>query len=95
MDPSDHTAEKDVAWQTYLEVIVTPDPRLTDAQQQVVAHDFDMSDQRLSVRVRARLLPYLIKLLQIELNPEERHPLAQQVMILNQKELAPWLFDST
>lgn len=95
METSDHTIEDDEHWQTYVEVVIAPDPRLTEQQQLVVAHDFDMVDQRLSLRVRAKLLPYLIKLLQIELNPEERHPRAQQVVILNQAELAPWLFDGS
>ena len=95
METSDHTIEDDEHWQTYVEVAIAPDPRLTEQQQLVVAHDFDMVDQRLPLRVRAKLLPYLIKLLQIELNPEERHPRAQQVVILNQAELAPWLFDGS
>ena len=95
METSDHTIEDDEHWQTYVEVVIAPDPRLTEQQQLVVAHDFDMVDQRLPLRVRAKLLPYLIKLLQIELNPEERHPRAQQVVILNQAELAPWLFDGS
>jgi len=95
LDASEHTADHDADWQLRVEVVIAPDPRLTAQQQEVVAHDFDMRDHRLTLRTRARLLPYLIKLLQIELNPEDRHPRAQQVIILNQKELTPWLLEST
>ncbi|MBM13142.1 MAG: hypothetical protein CME57_01065 [Halieaceae bacterium] len=95
MDSSEHTAENDSDWHKYVEVRIAPDPRLSEQQQQVVAHDFDMLDLRLSLRARARLLPYVIKLLQINLNPEDRHPHAQQIVILNQAELTPWLFDGT
>ena len=94
LDASEHTADHDADWQLRVEVVIAPDPRLTAQQQEVVAHDFDMRDHRLTLRTRARLLPYLIKLLQIELNPEDRHPRAQQVIILNQKELTPWLLES-
>ena len=95
LDSSKHTADNDLDWQRYVEVVIAPDPRLTAQQQEVVAHDFGMRDHCLALRARARLLPYLIKLLQIELNPENRHPRAQQVIILNQTELTPWLFEST
>ena len=94
LEASEHTADNDADWQQYVEVVIAPDSRLTAQQQEVVAHDFDMRDHRLALRARARLLPYLIKLLQIELNPEDRHPRAQQVIILNQTELTPWLFES-
>ena len=95
LEASEHAADNDADWQQYVEVVIAPDPRLTAQQQEVVAHDFDMRDHRLMLRARARLLPYLIKLLQIELNPEDRHPRAQQVIILNQTDLTPWLFEST
>lgn len=92
MDVSDHTVERDAEWQKQTDVIITPDPRLSSAQQDVVAQDYDMTEGQLVLHVRAKLLPYVIKFLQIDLNVREQNPRAQQLVIANQQELQHWLF---
>ena len=74
MDVSDHTVERDAEWQKQTDVIITPDPRLSSAQQDVVAQDYDMTEGQLVLHVRAKLLPYVIKFLQIDLNVREQNP---------------------
>ena len=92
MNASEHTVMLDADWQRHLSIVITPDPRLSLAQQDVIAHDYDMADRRLIVDVRAKLLPYLIQVMQIDLDLKERDPRAQQLVIANQSELEPWLF---
>ena len=50
-----------------------------------------MVDRRRIVDVRAKLLPYLIQVMQIDLDLKDRDPLAQQLVIANYQELEPWL----
>ena len=92
MNVSEHTAMLDADWQRHVSVVITPDPRLSVAQQDVIAHDYDMADRRLTVDVRAKLLPYLIQFMQIDLDLKDRDPRAQQLVIANRSELEPWLF---
>ncbi|MDG2461167.1 MAG: WYL domain-containing protein [Luminiphilus sp.] len=94
MDSSDHNAKGDSDWQTWIEIILGPDPRLTTEQQDVVAHDYGMTDGRWRLKVRAKLLPYLLKLLQVEAGGNQHDPQAQQVVVLNHAELEQWLFTS-
>ncbi len=66
MEISEHTGVSDQDWQTRVAVTIGPDPRLTADQQSVVAHDYGMTGGQWQLSVRAKLLPYLLKLLQLE-----------------------------
>jgi len=94
MDISEHTVHEDLDWHTWIDIVIAPDPRLSSAQQEVVAHDYAMDGNQWRLSVRAKLLPYYLKLLQID--PEDIKPdaLAQQLVILNPDDLSPWLFSS-
>ena len=92
LDVSEHTAETDFEWHTWIDLTVIPDPRLSTAQQTVVAHDYGMSDNQWHLPVRAKLLPYYLKLLQIDPQDLKSDAKAQQLVILNLDDLAPWLF---
>ena len=95
MDHSMHSVDQDTEWQTHLTLEIAPDPRLTTEQQTVVAHDYGMTDQRWTLSVRAKLLPYLLRLIQLDPQAEANAPRAQQIVIVNRDELQPWLFDDT
>jgi predicted DNA-binding transcriptional regulator YafY len=94
MDISEHTVHEDLDWHTWIDIVIAPDPRLSSAQQEVVAHDYAMDGNQWRLSVRAKLLPYYLKLLQID--PEDIKPdaQAQQLVILNPDDLTPWLFSS-
>ena len=94
MEVSEHTGISDQDWQTRVAVTIGPDPRLTADQQSVVAHDYGMTDDQWQLSVRAKLLPYLLKLLQLEPNQVAEDPRAQQIVIINQTDIASWLFSS-
>lgn len=93
MDASDRGVDGDSSWQETVELKVVPDPRLSPAQQEVVAHDHGMTDQCLRLTVRSRLVPYLIKMLNLHTDGAERAPESQQIVLANASEVAPWLLD--
>ena len=92
LDLSERTAKNDLEWHTWVDLTVIPDPRLSAAQQAVVAQDYGMSDNQWHLSVRAKLLPYYLKLLQIDPKDLKNDAKAQQLVILNLDDLAPWLF---
>ncbi|EED34872.1 conserved hypothetical protein [Luminiphilus syltensis NOR5-1B] len=91
LDASPQGVEGDDTWNTYLEIVIEPDPDLTAAQAEVVAHDHQMQAGQLKLTVRARLLPYLLQLLRLDNVDPSASPLAQQIVVANREELAPWL----
>ena len=92
MDDSTHGVADDTLWNTRITVRITPDPRLTKAQQEVVEVDYGMEYGALEVTTRGKLVPYALKLLHIDPKEELKDPTAQQIIVENRDELTPWLF---
>jgi len=92
LDESPHGVDEDAQWQEEVTLRIVPDPRLTKAQQEVVEVDYGMQQGELAVHTRGRLVPYVLKLLQIDPIKELADPTAQQIIVLNRDELSPWLF---
>lgn len=89
---SPHGVEHDEEWNTRVELRIVPDPRLRPEQRAVVAADYGMQDGVLIIPLRARLVPYALKLLHIEPGEPQSDPMAQQIVVENRDDLAPWLF---
>ena len=70
MDASDHTEADDQAWHTHVTLEITPDNRLTPDQQEVIAHDYGMTNGQLKLTVRAKLAPYLLQLLNLNVGKQ-------------------------
>ena len=94
LDASDHTGTSDDDWHTLVTIELAPDPRLTADQQAVVAHDYDMTDGKWQLSVRAKLLSYLLQLLRLDPMQVMEDPRAQQIIIVNQGDVKAWLFPS-
>ncbi|MEO0437703.1 MAG: WYL domain-containing protein [Pseudomonadota bacterium] len=92
MDASEHGSEEDTRWQQKVEVLVKPDPRLSEEQQEVIAVDYGMSGRALTLSTRGILVNYLLKLLQLDNPTEQANPLAQQIVLANREELKEWLY---
>ncbi|MCB1705519.1 MAG: WYL domain-containing protein [Halioglobus sp.] len=92
MDESGHGSDGDTEWHTQVVVRITPDPRLSAAQREVVEVDYGMVDGALAIPTRARLVPYVLQLLHIKPGEPAEDPTAQQIVVENRDELAPWLF---
>ena len=91
MDASDHTEADDQAWHTHVTLKITPDGRLTPDQQEVIAHDYGMTNGQLNLTVRAKLAPYLLQLLNLHVGKRLEDPRAQQIVLANYDEISRWL----
>lgn len=81
----------DADWNTIIDIIIGPDPRLSEAQQKVISKDFAMSDGKLTISTRASLITYYLQLLRIDKNQLHENPLAQQIVLLNRDSLKQWI----
>ena len=86
-----HGVELDDAWNTRVIVVLVPDPRLTTAQQAVIARDYGMRDGRLEIPTRGALVSYVLQQLRVDSAPETRPPEAQRVVIGNRADVECWL----
>lgn len=92
LGPSEHSDTEDRDWQTIVHVVLIPDPRLSDDQRAVVASDYGMQEGTLQLEVRARLVGYLLQMLNINAGDILEDPRAQQVVIENRDDIREWLF---
>ena len=83
-------AEDDDAWQARVMVRLGPDPRLTSAQQALIARDYGMQSGELRLKTRGALVSYLLQQLRVDTPTNQRSPEAQQVVVLNPEEVRQW-----
>jgi len=76
------TVEKDDLWQTYIDVEITPDPRLTQKQQSIIAADFQMENNQKVLKTRAPLVNYL--LLRLRIDSFKNSPEEQQIVLTSE-----------
>ena len=91
MDESPRLADQDDDWQHIVTLKIEPDSRLSLEQQEVIAHDYNMTEGRLELPVRAKLAPYLLQLLNVNTGPLLEDPKAQQLVLTNQDTVNTWL----
>lgn len=84
--------DHDDAWQHFVEVVITPHPDLPESQRKILAEDYGMTDGTRSESVRQALLPYFLRMMQIE--PERQHPdpKVQQIILKNPEQVQPFLW---
>lgn len=75
----------DAAWHETIVVSLKPHPDLTVEQQYVIARDYGMSKQRVSIEVRKALLYYFLKQLGLDFNEHARPAREQHVVLANSK----------
>jgi len=74
-----HSAKEDEAWQTFVDVVIQPDPRLTPKQQEIIANDFQMQKGIKTISTRAALVNYL--LLRLRIDGYKNTPEEQQIIL--------------
>ncbi len=89
---SDNLKDGDQRWQQRVDIILTPDPRLTPYQRAIVEHDYGMAQGQRLLQVRSALLPYAIQLLNLDLYKIEAKPEAQQIVVANLDEVRKHAF---
>jgi predicted DNA-binding transcriptional regulator YafY len=91
LDRSEHGVSNDQAWNTDIELVITPDPRLSALQQKVICHDYGMFKKRLEVPCKAALLQYVLQAFKLDPYKQETKAEAQQIVIGNYKKVEQWL----
>ena len=92
LDGSSHGDGDDRGWHTPVEIRVTPDPRLSPGQREVVATDYGMRGGQLVLATRGCLVHYALQRLQLDPGHRRSDPIAQQLVVANLPQLRPWLF---
>ena len=92
-DEASYTEKEDVKWNTFVDLIVAPDPRLSDIQKQALEKDCNMKDGRLIVKARGALVKYTLDDLQIKTKMLEADPQAQQLVCVNYSDIKQWLYE--
>lgn len=75
--------EGDRDWFEEVELVVGVHPDLPAAQQAVIAADYGMRDGRTIHPVRRAMVPYFLRLMQIDPEREHPDPTVQQILLLN------------
>ncbi|GFD79516.1 WYL domain-containing protein [Tenacibaculum sp. KUL118] len=88
-----NTEIDDVKWNTFVDLTLAPDSRLSDIQKQALEKDFNMIDGLLTVKVRGALVKYTLDDLQIKTKMLEADPQAQQLVCVNYSDIKQWLYD--
>lgn len=89
---SNNLKEGDTRWNTEVNIVLKPDPRLTDYQRSIVEHDYGMTDGQHVINTRSALIPYAIQLLNIDLSKLDIKPEAQQIVVHNLDEVKKHAF---
>ncbi len=87
------SAGQDGGWTTELCLEFQPDPRLTPAQQEVLAHDYQMQNGKLLIQSRACLAQYVLQEMQVNIRDIDISPEAQQLVLINHNDIKSWLFE--
>lgn len=82
------SAESDIRWNTFFDLILEPNPALSAGQQKVVAMEYAMKGGRAHMRVRHALLHYVSRRLRLDLSAPEKEPASAPVVVVNRSELA-------
>ena len=88
-------SEDDVFWNETFAVLLSPNPALSKSQQQIIAQDYDMTGNDVSVPVRKALLYYFQKRLRLDGISALDEPHQTPVVIKNQDEFRRALAEAT
>jgi predicted DNA-binding transcriptional regulator YafY len=76
----------DLAWSTYFNIVLIPNPKLSPMQQKTVERDYGMQDGRCEMRLRLALLYYLDKRLRLDVAEKQDRPKETPIIVANRGE---------
>ncbi|MFT6779734.1 MAG: putative DNA-binding transcriptional regulator YafY [Paraglaciecola sp.] len=94
LDNATHNAALDIAWNSSIEMIFSPDSRLSPEQKNVIEQDYQMQDGKLVTSTRAALAQYLLQDMQVNIKFHDAIPEAQQLILVNLNDIKQWLFNA-
>lgn len=86
-----HPATTDVGWQTRVVMELVADPRLSPAQQRLVAEDWGFEDGALRIETRAALAMYYLQLFRLADDLDPQSPVERPVIVRNREAIEPWV----
>ena len=78
--------DQDRQWTSFFDVILKPNPELTESQRHTIALDYDMPDGQVVIPVRCALLYYFEKRLRLDVDSKKDRPAEKPVIVANWKE---------
>jgi len=84
--------QHDAAWNTQVEIIISPDKRLTPHQQSIIAKDYAMTSKQRTFTTRGALVTYYLQLLKLDYQQPHSNPNIQQIVLVNFEKLKQWRF---
>lgn len=79
--PSDHTQERDSQWNQRVRVTLVPNPQFSAAQREVIAIDYGMEGEQLTLTCRRALMDYHLRRLQISTPIQSFDPASQLLVV--------------
>lgn len=79
-------AEQDEHWNSFLDVILQPNPAMTEDEQKTIALDYNMPGGRSTVRIRCALLYYFNKRLRLDVAKFIDDPKETPIVVVNDSE---------
>lgn len=92
MDSATHLREQDPGWNSMVMLRFQPDPRFTPEQKAIIEQDYQMQNGELIISTKAALAQYLIQEMQVRTDSLAKTPQQQQLILVNEEDLKPWLF---
>lgn len=83
--------EQDDLWNTDITIELMPDSRFTKQQMIVIANDFGMTNNVLSIHTNAALIRYVLDSYNIDIHVLDSNPQGQQIVVKNMDELRKYL----
>src|SRR5690606_25476773 len=93
MDASDNGRDADAGWMTLLDVVLEPDPRLSEVQKSIIETGFGMREGQLRIHSRGALVQYVLQRYQYDSTKIQTKAAAQQIVVANLDELQAWLYN--
>ncbi len=92
MDNATHTKSDDPGWNTEIDLYLEPDPRFSEQQRTIIEHDYQMDNGQLVISTKPALVQYLIQEMRVRTDSLAKTPQQQQLVLVNEEDLKPWLF---
>jgi hypothetical protein len=77
----------DADWQSFVDLVIAPHPKLTPAQTRAIANDYGIQDGSTTIRVRRALLFYALKRLGLDVSADVRPPTEQHIVLVNRDDI--------
>jgi len=78
-------ASEDTQWQETIQVTLKPNPRLSKSQRRIIASDYDMNNNQLTLTFRKSLLYYFNKRLRLDVAEALDNPQEAPIVVANKQ----------